>query len=202
MSRNYGWGTKANSDNELLYVILFVSRNKDNQGIEGFKERRKAFLSTDVEFPTIGDKLSRQFMHFVGDGLPGEMSRCYCSVNDRNAEKIIKELMHYLIDTDGFTFNLCAIEPKLAGLAAMKGCANSKKWLFDFDNNNDGVVDQFIFDIKEIAKNIDITCLETPNGYAVITDRGFDTRNLLEKWGEVVTLKRDDLVVLAWQTKQ
>lgn len=33
-----------------LRVVLFVSRNKDNKGIDGFKERRVSFLTDkDIE---------------------------------------------------------------------------------------------------------------------------------------------------------
>jgi hypothetical protein len=31
--------------------------------------------------------------------------------------------------------------------------------------------------------------------YAIIASRGFDTRELLNKWSENVTLKKDDLIL-------
>lgn len=41
--KNKKWGT-INSD-APVYVILFVSRNKDNADVKGFTERRKSFIS-------------------------------------------------------------------------------------------------------------------------------------------------------------
>ena len=40
------WGVE-HSDDDKCYVILYVSRNKDNKGLEGFKERRKSFICTE-----------------------------------------------------------------------------------------------------------------------------------------------------------
>lgn len=39
--------------------------------------------------------------------------------------------------------------------------------------------------------------LQTPNGYGVVVDQRFDTRELLAKWTNV-ELKRDDLVCVEW----
>ena len=43
---------------------------------------------------------------------------------------------------------------------------------------------------------------KTPHGYAVIVKHGFDTRKLLEKWGKDVELKRDDMLLVCWDTKE
>lgn len=32
-------------DNDEIYVVLFVSRNKDNKHLENFKERRMSFVT-------------------------------------------------------------------------------------------------------------------------------------------------------------
>ena len=47
---------------------------------------------------------------------------------------------------------------------------------------------------------MEIKTYKTPNGYAVVVDQRFDTRELLEKWSNV-ELKRDDLLCYAWGKK-
>lgn len=38
---------------------------------------------------------------------------------------------------------------------------------------------------------------KTPNGYAIVVEHGFDTRELMEKWkGYDITLKKDELLFL------
>jgi len=188
--KNFKWGTESFND-KPIYVVLFVSRNKDNIDIEDFVERRKSFI-THKSVPDLND----EFMDFVNHGKPGEMSRMYYSVNARDGKKIYKELLHFLIDDPDF--NLCSINSKLAGIAATKECAAEHQWMFDFDISNIEKVREFVNDIHEIDSGVIAEINHTPNGYAVITDRGFDTRNLFEKWTKGVTLKRDDLLCVGW----
>ncbi len=46
--------------------------------------------------------------------------------------------------------------------------------------------------INDIDPNVSITKYKTPNGFHIISNRGFDTRKLFEKFPNV-TLKKDDL---------
>ena len=86
----------------------------------------------------------------------------------------------------------------MAAIAATKQCAKEKKWFFDFDIDDETLVQEFIQDIYTIDPIVDVTLTRTVNGYAVGTNRGFDTRKLFEKWGtENITLKRDDLLLEA-----
>ena len=198
------WGYKVEKVNDLI-VVFFVSRRKDNKDIENFKERKMAFVSTkplqDIE---------KRFSHFVEDGVKGEMSRLYFSVNTRNAEKVKKQLLHFLIDED---FNLEYISGKIAGIAAKKECAKTKHWMFDFDIDDENAVNEFMSDIEKIDNSLSgviktddyitpcCTKWKTPHGYAVIVDHGFDTRELMKKWGENVTLKKDDMLCYTWDWK-
>lgn len=190
--KNYAWGTESFND-EPIYVVLLVSRNKDNANIPNFKERRKSFI-THLKW----DKLKKDFNSFVNQGVPGEFCRLYLSVNARDGVKIHKELLHFLIDNPDF--NLCSLNSKIAGIAAQKECAKEKRWMFDFDLANHLKMHEFCLDIINIDNTIQIEVCNTPHGYAIITNKGFDTRTLMEKWGEFVTLKRDDLVCLFWAT--
>lgn len=186
------WGFDPTDDKDI-YVCLFISRNKDNKDIPNFVERRKSFITTkDYHDNT----LYEEFKHFLSDGVKGEFCRMYYSVNARNPQAIYKHLLHFLIDEPNF--NLCALSSKIAGIAAQKECALEKKWMFDFDYNDKFKVNEFCQDIVAIDNNIEIDVHKTPNGYAIITNRGFDTRELFKKWTKNVTLKRDDLLCVHW----
>lgn len=50
---------------------------------------------------------------------------------------------------------------------------------------------------NNIEAPINIDGYKTPNGYAIIVDQRFDTRELLQKWTNV-ELKRDDLLCAKW----
>lgn len=191
MASNYAkWGFVA-YDDKPLRICLMVARNKDNKDLEDFKERRRAFLTTKTD-----DELRKEFMHFVEDGKHKEFCRLYVSVNARDPQKIHKELLKFLIDEP--EFNLTHIQGKLAGIGAKKECALEKKWMFDFDSEKG--VGEFEKDIivNAIPAIERIEEYRTPHGYAVIVDHGFDTRKLMEKWGNIVTLKRDDLWCVDW----
>lgn len=176
-----------------LKIVLFVSRNKDNKELKGFKERRVSFL-TDKEV----SELRNDFDDFIKKGLPNETSRFYISVNSRDGDKIRKGLIHYLIDHEDL--NMAQLERRVASIASLKENAKKKKWLFDFDEEPHHI-HGFISDIYKFAPtDIEVTLRDTPNGYAVIVSKGFDTRNLLFKWKNV-ELKRDDLLCVNWGTR-
>lgn len=89
------------------------------------------------------------------------------------------------------------IEGVLASVAQRKENAAEKKWLFDFDCDDKDILDKFIADIMEESPGITVEYKKTPNGYAIVTNHGFDTRKLLEKYVEYdITLKRDDLLFM------
>ena len=192
--KNFKWSV-ISFDERPIYVVLFVSRKKDNLSIENFEERRESFITHSK---WNDDYLLIRFKEFVQRGKLGELSRMYISINERNSKAIYQKLLHFLIDNPDF--NLCSIAPKLAGIAAQKDCALSKKWMFDFDNEDKSLLDKFIEDIKNYTKEnpIEIKTYITPHGYAVITERGFDCRGLLEKY-PFVGLKRDDLLCVRWE---
>ncbi len=185
------WGESTSLGDKKAHVVLLVSRPKDNKNVTDFEARRKAFLTTN----TI-EELENTFLDFVRKGVSGEKCRMYLSNNERDMRAIKKELLKHLIDNDDF--NLCAIDTKVAAIAATKQCAKEKKWFFDFDIDDETLVQEFIQDIYMADPLIDITLTKTVNGYAVGTSRGFDTRKLFEKWStKDVTLKRDDMLLEA-----
>lgn len=194
MSKNFCWGTQRPKERKPYHVVLMVSRNKDNHDIVGFKERRKAmFCEKNM------DRIYRKFNSFVNEGIDGELCRLYISVNARDEKKVQKTLIHELIDAEDFNFT--AIEGVLAGIAARKENAAEHKWMFDFDNQDFNLLEEFFKDIHNSCADIEVKYYITPHGYAVVVDHGFDTRELMEKWKDIVSLKRDDLLCYDYKIK-
>lgn len=189
MSDNYKWFDN-DIDKTLSYVVvLMISRNKDNNGVKNFKERRSAYLTTyDMQ------KIYRRFNHFVEDGVKDEFSRLYMTFNSRNVTKIKKELLHLLIDKDEIPYE--HIQGLIAGIAARKECAAEHKWMFDFDSESETLLKEFLEEIP-----VKYEAYQTPNGYAIIVEHGFDIRALMKNWNSIVTLKRDDLRCIYWRKK-
>lgn len=175
--------------NNEYYVVLFVSRNKDNEGIPNFKQRKQSFIIKKDE----GD-LDAIFKRFVDTWVEGEMSRIYISVNARKHKEVLKQLQIYLINHPDI--NLTITDIHLSSLAMKEGTKTTDKFLFDFGIDNEESLSKFCKEIKALGiKEEEIIVKNTPNGYAVVTEHGSDTRTLLEKWPEV-SLKRDGFLFL------
>lgn len=170
-----------------LRVVLFTSRNKDNRHLNGFKKRSKSFLANQRE-----SYLDVEFERFVSGGVSGEISRMYVSVNTRDPNKIRKDFIHYLVDHEDFDMRNCS--SKIASIASRKKNGLDSKWLFDFDCVDISVLNDFLADVGEYIESGKVSVHPTINGYAVVTDHGFDTRELLSKWSDV-DLKRDGLLL-------
>jgi len=184
-------------------IVLFISRNKDNKEVEGFKQRSYSFL-TNKQYDSFEDRfdLFKDFNNFVDKGVLGETSRWYMSINERDSKKVNNKLIHYLIDHP--EMNPASIPSKSVSLAQSIECAVTKKWLFDFDNKNYEKLVEFKEDIHKIINGDkwEIFHYETMNGYAVIVPHGFDTRDLLAKWNKeetIVEVKRDGMLLLDWE---
>lgn len=193
---NFKWGKRTSQG--PLRCVLLVSRNKDNKGLDGFKERRRAYLTAWDD-----ERILRELEAFTRLGVEGEMCRAYVSVNARSNKRVQKLLTVYLVEHDDV--DMACIDAVIAGIGAKAECSIESKWLFDYDDDLE-LIDDFISDIKQYAlvpnkkgvvEPIEVVKHSTPNGYAVITSRGFDTRELLGKWTDV-TLKRDDLLCVGW----
>ena len=194
------------SDLDKLNVVLFVSRNKDNKHLETFKERKVSFVTTkDFE------EIKSQFQVFVNEGQVGEFSRMYVSVNPRSDSKTFKVLQHMMLDQE---FDLSTLPQKVASLAAKveNVYGDKQNWLFDFDpiegQDVEVLLTKFVADLhiahettqtKKGQKRppISVTLHKTPNGYAVIVNQRFDTRQLLQQYPNV-ELKRDAMLCYDW----
>lgn len=179
-----------------LYVYLIRSRNKDNKDVPNFKERAKTIL----EYKENEEKVFDEFYKFAADGVPGEQTRLYRSVNSRNKEKIREELIIRLIRDKPSMTKLNRI---LASVAQQVENRDESKWLFDFDVDDEEKVDDFIDDIYFYSGIENHELHKTPHGYAIIVPHGFDIRELVKKWKDYdITLKRDELLFLDMITKE
>ena len=181
-----------------LYVYLIRSRNKDNKDVPNFKGRAKTVL----EYKENEDRVIKEFHRFAADGVPGEQTRLYRSVNSRNEEKIRKELIIRLLrDKPSVT----KLNRTLASVAQQVENRDESKWLFDFDVDDELLMNDFVHDVIMFSRIplSDIQVYTTPHGYAIVVPHGFDTRELLERWKDYdITLKRDELLFLDMTTKE
>lgn len=205
------WGYKHN--NEDFYCVLFISRNKDNKDVENFKPRRQSFLISDFnEIYTY--RFIQKFINFRNEGVSGELSRCYISFNLRDASKVRKSLLIDLIEDDDIS--LTHITSRIVSLAMKAGMNKTKRWMFDVDILDEDKVNEFLKELESYGfKRTDIEAFftttessellyypsRTINGYAVLVNRGFDTREILKNREDWVTLKRDDLIFIDWDRK-
>ena len=168
-----------------------VSRNKDNVGLEGFKPRNKTFVSSKTK-----EELMSDFNHFASMGVEGEKSRLYETVNSRKMNFVRKSLQHYLVDHEELDRE--KVESLVASLAAKEGSRDTRKFLFDADLASTEELNLFVLDLFFFSKlrEAEVEVYKTPNGFGVVTDRGFDTRDLLEKWSDV-SLHRDGMRFLS-----
>ena len=176
-----------------MKAAFFVSRNKDNKDVPGFKERKRVFLYDEAT-----DNWHSRFDRFVKEGLPGEFCRFYVSVNERDMEAVRKELICRLVKDEGI--NLKRIESTIVSIAMKKENAANDAWLFDFDEDDYERLLQFRDEVAKYTMFVP-RVYKTPNGFAIISEVGFDTRELLEHWPNV-ELKRDGMLCMYWRKKQ
>lgn len=191
------------------FTVMFTSRNKDNKELEGFKQRTKAFLHNhDLEDDlNLSDtimwivlELRKEFSYFVDQGVKGETSRMYVSVNPRNTDKANMDLVHYLIDNPNTSPN--NVYNKLVSFASKKENALSQRWLFDIDTDKEEEFNSVLDSIKYYGEfnESSLALSKTVNGYAIVVPHGFDSRKVLEEH-DFVELKRDGNLLSYWATK-
>ena len=95
----------------------------------------------------------------------------------------------------------------LASVAQQVENRDESKWLFDFDVDDELLMNDFVHDIfftTYINYPLEkIKCYKTPHGYAIIVPYGFDTRELMEKWKDYdISIHKDRLLFLDMITKE
>lgn len=196
-------------DNEDFYCVLFMSRNKDNKDVKGFKPRTQSFLISNFN-EIYEHRFHQKFLNFRDEGVLGELSRCYISFNLRDASKARKGLLIDLIEDDNVS--LTHIESRIVSIAMKAGMNKTKRWLFDVDTLDDDKANAFLKDLESYGyKRVNMHNFfmsdgsellyyqhSTINGYAVLVNRGFDTREILKGREDWIGLKRDTLLLIDW----
>lgn len=173
------------------HVIMFKSRNKDNAGITDFHERTEMHWWSE-------ENMEEKFADFVRRGVKGETSRYYISVNPRNLDRAKRLLIIKILQNDDF--DIKKIENEIFSCAMDPSCALTKQWLLDFDSRNTG---KFAFFRDYLNKIGDLypQWFPTPNGFHVIIDHGFDTREMKELFPEV-EIHRDNYCLFCVKTNE
>lgn len=127
------------------------------------------------------------FKKFVNEGKDGEISRFYYSINKRDYSKTKKKLILELIDKDNVS--LVNINSLLVSCAMQKECAVTKKWLIDFDSRDPLKWIDFRRDLSNLVTIEQV--YPTINGFGIVTQRGFDTRELIEKYNDIISIHKD-----------
>ena len=179
------WERGDGGDPTRLMLYFLVSRGKDNRELAGFQRRYETFLAYEGSA-----MVERRFDTFVRAGLIGERSRLYQSVNARDEPKVRTALLAYLIEHD---WPIAHLDSLSARLAAQKDKAAESRWLLDIDTT-DEPARATILEEFERAYADHYQLVVTPNGLAIVTEHGFDSRELLRKYGDVVSVKRDALL--------
>jgi len=185
-------------EEKKLYVYIMLSRKKDNQNVTGFHERAK----TMVMYQDDEEDVYREFRDFANKGKLGEVTRLYRTVNARDEEQCRNQLIMRLLNHAP----LPDMRATLASVCQQVECKAENKWLVDFDSKNESVLEDVI---DYISKFTPCKKHPTPNGYAIITDRGFDTREFFEMFASIsyIEIKKDALLYLdqiqcVWQNDE
>lgn len=205
MSNYQKWRNNEDAPNGGLVCVLIVSRNKDNKNVPGWKDRRISFLAHRGSH-----RITDEFTHFCNNAVLGETCRLYISVNDRDpvlikynlVKALTEDILRERLPQQPRTIDPAHIASCVCGIAARPECAASKHWLLDVDTTNKDLLESLRNDLFD--HKIEFTSQRTPNGYAFITETGFDTRwlNADPKYKDIVTVKRDDLLCTKWYIKK
>lgn len=192
------WFRNAGKRMYKCKVVAFVSREKDNAHLAGFKERQKIFLWDEKELPF--DK----FSEFVSAGVEGEVSRLYISVNARDMVKTRLALLDKLAKNP--TFNLMDIETLTAKIAMEDTNKAEDKMCIYVNTRDDKVGKKLRKDLLSLMQKgkkgnaseeeYGLSCYDQPNGCAYVTDHTYDCDKFMRKWKDKVTLKEDGMLLM------
>lgn len=175
-------------------VVLFCSRNKDNKDVPNFKQRAKHFVAKGSDY------IGQAFDDFLVEGVPGEVSRFYMSVNRRDSKRIRDNLMMRMLNQHD-NFDPTKMNAMLVSVAASADCALDHNWLFDLDYYEADLPEPTDEEVRQMfSKYVNpesIKILPTVHGLSVISSTHFDTRELLKTY-PWITLKKDDMMLVAW----
>lgn len=179
---------------QLYHTAVFISRNKDNDGLAGYHAGRSLPFRVRVDedegrpdcanvIATARDALDREFLDYVNspERTDGETVRMYVSLNAADESKVLRALQHMLINGD---VTLGNIDSQLVSLIGSPQCALTDRWLFDVDGSWDEVEDvagqvRELIAVSGRDPEGHVECVPTRHNGSVVTDMGLDVRPVL-----------------------
>lgn len=184
---------------KALAVVTFCSRHKDNQNIEGFKQRCQAFpvYLNPIDIETLQSK----FQKFCEEGLPNEVSRFYITLNARYEDGVRNDLICRMLQNET---NFSLMNRVTTSIVARCNDLVTKCWMFDVDGNS-AEQESVEFAVAMATKTQELASMvrqaavsyKTKNGCHVITSAHYDTRKM-EQYYPQATLKRNADCLVAY----
>ena len=179
-----------------MKLLVAMRRPKDNDG-EKLLVRRFLF-ETDEERDELIERQEAQVLaeFELDDELEDDYSviwRYYESVNRRDVDKALTELTVKLVKKE---IDPMRIESEWKSILQRPQQKLEKKWMLDVDTNDLDDINELVEYLGTIDTNIE-TITPTPNGRHIVVSNGFDLRELLERFGKFVDVKKDDLLFVS-----
>lgn len=194
-----------------FHTLMFVSRNKDNEGIDGFRPRCEQHVvkldveSVDTLAAAARDKFDEMFDRFVNEGVDGETSRMYVTLNGADSDRCLKELAIAVLQDK--IADVTKVNSTLVSIVARPEMAMTKRWLFDADCDvatarifADRVDDRLAARYGEDSPNARCSILPSKNNFAIVTNARFDARGVLDGFPDI-ELKREASLFCEARTK-
>lgn len=170
----------------VLYLHQFTARDKDNPNLD--RDVRKNFISDKLTLPKEFEAFCQEYKNLT--------CRHYRTLNGRLESKVKRDLIAHLILHPDFSLD------KLDALGR-RFTANSgidvvtRRWHFDFDNQDLSYFQRFAKDLRENYYQGDYRSYATLNGFHLVTETGFqNVEQLVAKYQDVLEFKRTDAFVL------
>lgn len=174
------------NQDKVLYAHQFTLRKKDNPKLK--HDFRKCFVSDKIELPKEFEEFCQEYKDYT--------CRHYRALNGRLESKIKRDLVAHMVLHPDFSLN------KLNGLAqrftANSGVdTNTRRWLFDFDCQDENYFREFVKDLRENYYQGAYQSYATLNGFHLVTETGFqNAEQLVAKYQDVLEFKRTNAFVL------
>ena len=197
-------------------ILMFKSRNKDNKNVPNFTKREtfKVVPTSDikVDYEEMYLEYRDEFYEFVTQGVTGETSRMYCSINVADGKKVSEKISHFALDFL-LKCDIISLRDKLSAKIVRECMKKENKvketrWMLDIDSEDDiKWVDKCFKDDPYMTDALVVWSSYTPNGKHVILRKPENQLewafiNKIVQGGDDITLKKDDLYLLEAITKE
>lgn len=174
------------TEDRVLYVHQFNARKKDNPQLD--HDIREHFISDKLDLPKEFENFCQKYNELT--------CRHYRALNGRLESKIKRDLIaHLVLHPD---FSLTQLNGLTRRFTANSGVdTNTRRWLFDFDCQDENYFQKFAKDLQENYYQGAYQSYATLNGFHLVTETGFqNVEQLVSKYQDVLEFKRTNAFVL------